>query len=319
MRPSDSLPFPDPDGPPVGAFSWPPPEYSPRWWLHAVLLAATLITSTFMGAVFYGNLPAEMAQLSFRELLSDPRFIFEGLKFSLPLLTILLCHEMGHYVTARRHGLSVTPPFFLPMPIPFAYSPGTLGAVIRIREPIRRRAQLLDIGVGGPLAGFVVAVPVLVFGLAHSSAAEIPADAGVAWFGEPLLFYALARGVFFPGLPEGWDILLHPSAWAAWWGLFVTALNMLPFSQLDGGHIAYALWGARHRRAVRPMLAVLALMGVGSPVWAFWTAILIFIGPTHPPVADEDAPLDPRRRALGYLAFLVLILSFSFVPIRLLL
>jgi hypothetical protein len=320
-----SLPI-DPDGHPVGVFdSVPgivtdnPTDPQPRWWLHGLLLVATLITSTFMGALFYGGLPATLGELSLTQLVLTPEFIRAGLSFSIPLLLILLAHESGHYIAARRHGLSVTPPFFLPMPIPiFFYNPGTLGAVIRIREPIRSRTQLLDIGAWGPVAGFVVTVPVLVLGLYLSTAAKVPAEqSGSAYFGEPLLFLALARGLFFPGLREGWDILLHPVAWAGWWGLFVTSLNMLPFSQLDGGHVTYALFGGLHRRWAKRLLAILAVLSAVCSVWALWVAILILIGPEHPPVADEDRSLDARRKALGWAALVIFVLSFSFIPLRL--
>jgi len=324
--PRDDLSFPiGPDGASVGAFGSVGAELAtdvshprPRWWLHGLLLAATMVSSTFMGALFYGGLPLEVLSLPLSEMVQKPVFVSVGLSFSIPLLLILLAHESGHYVAARRHGLQVTPPFFLPMPIPaLLFNPGTLGAVIRIREPIRRRAQLLDVGAWGPVSGFAVALPVLVIGLALSTVGQVPAGhSGGVFFGEPLLFVGLARGVFFPGLQQGWDIVLHPMAWAGWWGLFITALNMLPFWQLDGGHVAYAMFGARHRRWARPLLVLLALVAVISQVWALWVAILILVGPEHPPVEDENAPLDSHRRLLGWTALMIFVLCFSFVPLR---
>lgn len=306
-----------PDEPLVGAFDSPPAAHPrPRWGLHLALGLATLATSTVMGAIFYAPLPVGFTILPWWRLLLHPEFLVGGLGFSLPLLTILLCHETGHYLAARYHRLDATLPFFIPMPIPFLYSPGTMGAVIRIREPIRRRAQLMDVGAWGPLAGFAALVPVLLLGLSWSTAAPAPHGPGTWQFGEPLVFRVLARGLFFPDLAEGFDLVLHPTAWAAWWGLFVTALNMLPFAQLDGGHVCYALFGAGHRRWARRLLAGLAGLGMFSPVWALWTAILILIGPIHPPVADEEHPLDRRRTILGWLALAVLVVSFAVTPIR---
>jgi membrane-associated protease RseP (regulator of RpoE activity) len=326
-----SLPL-GPDGDVVGAFDSAMRTAEPRWWLHALLLAATFATMTLIGGIWYGWLPDDVdrvvaallqGRLSFAHSLqaigfmaTSPRFLLPAFQFSVPLLAILMAHEAGHYVAARRHRLSTSPPYFIPMPLPLPFSPGTFGAVIRVRQPLRHRHQLLDVGAWGPVAGFLVTVPVLVIGLAASTAVEVPTDTAGLYFGEPLLFLGLARGLFFPGLPEGWDIMLHPTAWAAWWGLFVTALNMLPFAQLDGGHVAYAMFGSRHRRWARPLLAGLAVLALFCPVWAVWTAILIVVGPNHPPVVDESAPLSARRRALGWAALAVFVLSFTFVPIR---
>ena len=326
-----SLPL-GPDGDVVGAFDSAMRTAPTRWWLHGLLLAATFFTMTLIGGIWYGWLPDDVervvaallqGRLSLAHSLqaigfmaTSPRFLFPAFQFSVPLLTILVAHETGHYVAARRHGLSTSPPYFLPMPLPLPFSPGTFGAVIRVRQPLRHRHQLLDVGAWGPVAGFVVTVPVLRIGLAASTAVEVPSDTSGLYFGEPLLFLALARGLFFPGLPEGWDIMLHPTAWAAWWGLFVTALNMLPFAQLDGGHVAYAMFGTRHRTWARPLLAGLAVMAMFCPVWAVWTAILIVVGPTHPPVIDESSPLSPARRILGWIALTIFVLSFTFVPIR---
>ena len=149
-------PFTGPGGDPTGAFSHRPAE-RPRWWLHILLFVLTLVSSTVSGGLYYGWL--ESPDILVR--ISDPKLLFEGLKFSLPLLTILFAHEMGHYIAARRHGLRVTPPFFLPMPVPLPYNPWTLGAVIRVKEPIRTRRQLMDVGAAGPIVGFVAILPFL--------------------------------------------------------------------------------------------------------------------------------------------------------------
>jgi membrane-associated protease RseP (regulator of RpoE activity) len=301
-----------PDGHTAGAFQF----YRPRWWLHVLLFVLTLATSTFMGAIFYGWVPVELAPLGWLKLMVHPTFVSEGLKFAVPLLLILLSHEMGHYIAARRHGLLTTPPFFLPMPIPLPFSPGTFGAVMRIKEPITTRAQLLDIGAAGPIAGFIVTVPTLLAGLALSQVREFPHDAPLVYFSEPILFKFTARVLFFPGLTGAEDIMLHPMAWAAWFGLLVTAINLLPFFQLDGGHIAYALFGAGHRRWARWLLAVFILMTIFWPGWALMAAVLFLVGPEHPPILYEREPLDRRRTIIGWAAIAIFILCFSFAPIQ---
>jgi membrane-associated protease RseP (regulator of RpoE activity) len=306
-----------PDGTAAGAFQFLPPVYRPRWWLHVLLFVLTLGTSTFMGAIFYGWTPVELAQLGWIRLMVHPTFVGEGLKFAIPLLSILFAHEMGHYIAAKRHGLLTTPPFFLPMPVPMPFSPGTLGAVMRIKQPITTRAQLLDIGAAGPIAGFIVAFPTLLVGLALSQVREYPHEAPLVYFSEPLLFKALARGVFFPGLTGNEDIMLHPVAWAAWWGLLVTALNLLPFFQLDGGHIAYALFGEGHRRWARRLLAGFVFLTAFWPGWALWAAILVLVGPEHPRILYEHEPLDRRRTIIGWVAIAIFILCFSYAPIQL--
>lgn len=306
-----------PDGHTAGASQFPTQTYRPRWWLHVLLFVLTLGTSTFMGAIFYGWVPVELAPLGWLKLMVHPTFVSEGLKFAVPLLLILLAHEMGHYVAARRHGLVTTPPFFLPMPIPLPFSPGTFGAVMRIKQPITTRTQLMDIGAWGPIAGFIVTVPTLVAGLAMSQIRDFPHDAPLVYFSEPILFKFTARVLFFPGLTGTEDIMLHPMAWAAWWGLLVTALNLLPFFQLDGGHIAYALFGAGHRRWARRLLAVFVVMTAFWPGWALWAAILVLVGPEHPPILYEREPLDRRRKLVGWVAIVIFILCFSFAPIQL--
>jgi membrane-associated protease RseP (regulator of RpoE activity) len=306
-----------PDGPAAGAFQLQSTGYRPKWWLHIILFVLTLGTSTFMGAIFYGWTPAELAPLGWLRLVVHPTFVGEGLKFAIPLLTILLAHEMGHYVAARRHGLLTTPPFFLPMPVPMPFSPGTLGAVMRIKQPIMTRAQLMVIGAWGPIAGFLVTVPTLLVGLALSQVREFPHDGPLVYFSEPILFKLTARILFFPGLTGNEDILLHPMAWAAWWGLLVTALNLLPFFQLDGGHIAYALFGEGHRRWARRLLAAFVILTVFWPGWALWAAILVLVGPEHPPIFYEDEPLDRRRTVVGWTAIAIFVLSFTYAPIQL--
>jgi membrane-associated protease RseP (regulator of RpoE activity) len=304
----DPLPFSGPGGASTGAF----PHRPARLWLHFLLLGVTLVSTTFCGGLYFGWLDSH--DVFARG--TDPRLLLEGLKFSIPLLLILGAHEMGHLLAARAHRLHATLPYFLPMPIPFPYSPGTLGAVIRIKEPIRTRRQLMDVGAAGPIAGFVMTIPLLLLGLGFSEVQQVDPEQPLVYFGEPLAFRLLARGLFFHDLGPTEDIFLHPTAWAAWFGLLVTALNMLPFSQLDGGHVGYALFGRWHRRGVWLLLAALIGLGFLWPGWWMWSLIVTLLGPRHPPVLDEDRSLDSRRRVTGWLAFAIFVLSFAPVPVE---
>jgi membrane-associated protease RseP (regulator of RpoE activity) len=150
-----------------------------------------------------------------------------------------------------------------------------------------------------------------------SQVREFPHDGPLVYFSEPILFKFLARVLFFPGLTGTEDIMLHPVAWAAWWGLLVTALNLLPFFQLDGGHIAYAMFGDAHRRWARRLLAVFVIMTAFWPGWALWAAILVLVGPEHPPILNEREPLDHNRRIVGWIAIVIFVLSFTVAPIQL--
>ncbi len=311
MNAHDPQSFSGPGGPATGAF----PQAPGRLWLHLLLLGATLISTTFCGGLYFGWLDSP----DVFERGTNPLLLFEGLKFSVPLLLILGAHEMGHLWAARSHRLRATLPYFLPMPIPFPYSPGTLGAVIRIQEAIRTRRQLMDVGAAGPIAGFVITVPLLLIGLGLSEVQQVDPEQPLVYFGEPLIFRLLARGLFFPGLGPTEDIFLHPTAWAAWFGLLVTALNMLPFSQLDGGHVGYALFGRWHRHGVWLLLGALIGLGFLWPGWWMWSLIVTVLGVRHPPVIDEDRALDRRRRLIGWLAFAIFALSFAPVPVEIVL
>ena len=303
-----------PGGSHAGVFPLPPPTYRPRWWLHIVLFLATFASTTMVGGLVWGSLPTEMAQLGLFELLTDPRVYIAGLKFSIPLLTILWFHELGHYIAARRHGLTATPPYFIPFPIP-VLGIGTLGAVIRIKDPIRDKRQLLDIGAAGPIAGFVALVPFLAYGIAASEVGESVVEGTYLEFGEPLV-YRLLEAVLRPGLGDDMTLWLHPTGVAAWFGVLVTLLNLLPFAQLDGGHIGYALFGGWHRRMAWPLLGALAGLGFVWPGWWLWVVIALFMKPQHPRLWDEDQPLDRRRQFIGWIAIAIFVLCFVAEPIR---
>jgi membrane-associated protease RseP (regulator of RpoE activity) len=245
---------------------------------------------------------------------AEPRRLLEGVPFSFTLLAILGTHEFGHYFTARAYGASVSLPYFIPAPPPLLF--GTLGAIIRMRSPARDRNSLFDIAAAGPLAGLVVALPALWIGLGWSKVAAVPAGGSVA-FGDSLLLRFMTWLAFGP-LPPGHDVFVHPVALAGWVGLFVTALNLIPVGQLDGGRIAYALFGARHRQiSIATFLGLLALGAVtGAGNWFVWAFLLLVVmGFHHQPPLDDLSPLSPGRYAVGFFCLLLLILLIPPVPI----
>lgn len=287
----------------------PPPQ---RLWLHAVLFLATFASTTVVGGVSFARLPEGFEATDLASVLLHPGVIRPGLEFSLPLMIILLAHEMGHYLACRRHRLDASLPYFLPMPIPLGI--GTLGAFIRIRTPIASKRELLDVGAAGPIAGFLATLPFLVVGIALSEpVAKLP-DTGYILFGDPLLFQALGQ-LLHPQMAAGGDLLIHPTGFAAWVGLLVTALNLLPFGQLDGGHITYALFGIWHRRLAWPLLLVLVGLGFVWMGWWIWAVIALAMGVRHPRVLDEDHPLDPKRTTVGWVCLAVFVLCFTPQPI----
>lgn len=289
-----------------------------RLWLHILLFALTALSTTLVGARltlnFERNLPAisiedDMAFLV--DVWSNPADLLLGVPFSVTLMSILLAHELGHYLTCQFHRIDATLPYFLPAPTVF----GTLGAFIRIRAPIFSRRELFDVGVAGPLAGFAFLVPALGIGLAYSKVVPGIAEQGDLIFGSPLLVW-MASAAIFPGV--AWqDLYLHPVARAAWVGLLATALNLLPIGQLDGGHILYAFAGRRHRRLSQIFAVILAAIGVifGWMGWILWAAFFLWTGLRHPPIVDET-PVSGGRTRLAILALVILALSFTPVPVK---
>lgn len=243
-------------------------------------------------------------------LLEHPEALWQGLPFAAALLFILATHEFGHYLLSRIHGVPASLPLFIPGPPHFI---GTFGAIIRMRGPIMDRRALFDIGVAGPLAGFIVAVAVLIVGLNLSTVVERTATFGLH-LGEPLLLQLLAWLVIGPISPES-DIVLHPVAFAAWFGFFVTSLNLLPIGQLDGGHVAYALWGGRQRTMAFIVVPILIILGfAGWPGWFLWAVMAGLWGLGHPPVSDPHAPLGRNRKIVGWIALAVFVSTFAPVP-----
>jgi Peptidase family M50 len=292
-----------------------------RYWLHAVLFAATIFTTLVVGARmefnFQHNLPAfslndDVAIFPVRWLLAEPSRLLLGAPFASTLMLILLAHEMGHYLCCRYYGVNATLPFFIPAPTLI----GTLGAFIRIRSPIRSRAALFDIGIAGPIAGFAVAVTVLIFALPLSKVMPPGAAGPDIQLGYPLIFrlvwYILPLAQLKASSTSSLQsIYFHPTVIAAWVGMFATALNLLPGGQLDGGHIVFALAPRAHKMVSR--LTILALIPMAFYFWIGWLlwAILLRIsGMRHPMVAEWPGVTGVRRWIAGFgLVMLVLTLA----------
>jgi len=277
-----------------------------RPWLNLTLFLLTVVSTVLAGSgAFFRFDPV-----------AEPLRLLDGLPFAATLLAILGTHEFGHYFTARAYGASVSLPFFIPAPPPFLF--GTLGAVIRMRSPARDRNSLFDIAAAGPLAGMLVAIPAVWLGLAWSRVAEIP-KTGAITFGDSLLMRLMTWAMFGP-IPEGSDVFVHPVALAGWVGFFVTALNLFPVGQLDGGRIAYALFGPHHRKVSLGTFAALLALGAvsGSANWfVFAGLVALLIGFHHAPPLDDLTPLSPGRYAVGVLCLVLLVLLVPPVPIAL--
>jgi membrane-associated protease RseP (regulator of RpoE activity) len=237
--------------------------------------------------------------------------------YSVSILAILGAHELGHYYACRHYRIDASLPYFLPAPPPMLT--GTFGAFIRIRQPIPTKRQLFDIGIAGPIAGFLVAVPVLLIGLTLSRVVPLPPDFRGVELGEPLLFQAISW-LKWGTPPEGYSINMHPMAFAAWFGLLATLLNLFPIGQLDGGHISYAVLG--RRSTILSVATVLCLVGLTaiSRSWMMWTVLtvgmLLIFGARHPRTVDEDVPLDRGRMLLALFAVVMFILCFTPAPIE---
>jgi membrane-associated protease RseP (regulator of RpoE activity) len=293
------------------------PKFRDRVWVHTILLLVTVATTTLAGSGHYLGFVSDFVRrpnsLPIGELLAH------GLWYSLTILAILGTHELGHYLACRYYRVDASLPYFLPVPPPFFT--GTLGAFIRIREPIPSKRVLFDIGVAGPIAGFLVAVPALFIGLSLSHVVRLPErfEVDMVSLGEPLLFRA-ASWLVWGSTPEGYSLNMHPMAFAAWFGLLATALNLIPIGQLDGGHISYAVLGRRSTIVTMASIVTALVLTYYSTSWLVWTVLMMVMlfayGPHHPRTLDEHVPLDPARKWLAFAAFVILVLCFTPAPIE---
>ena len=280
-----------------------------NWWINLALFIATILSTLLVGS-FYN---AETIEQAYQ--------IWRGWPFSLSIMLILGSHELGHYFAARHHKVAVTLPYFIPLPIISLI--GTLGAFIRMKEPTQNKRALFDIGVAGPLAGLVFAVPILLYGLATSEVGPISPNGLLE--GNSILYYLAKFAVFGQFLPsETSDVYLNQIAWAGWVGLLVTALNLMPVGQLDGGHIMFALLGRRAKQLFTPIIMILVALTVASYLiyntftWGIWILLLFFFGRAHAEPLDDVTPLDPRRRWLAVTTMVIFVLIFAPVPFRVL-
>jgi membrane-associated protease RseP (regulator of RpoE activity) len=286
------------------------------WWPNLLLFIATFLSVLYVGTILAiaqiaNSDPVLAQQLADRIILE----MWRGLPYALSLMLILGSHELGHYFAARRHKLGVTLPYFIPLPIisPF----GTMGAFIQLRQPMKNRKMLLDVGAAGPLTGMLFAVPILLIGLAQLQPA--PTTPGGVYEGDSLLYAGakiLTYGHFVP--QNGQDICINCSqlAWAGWTGLLVTALNLIPIGQLDGGHVLYSLIGERARRLYFPFLIGMVVLVFLTDVWIIWVALLLFFGRVYATPLDMITPLDNRRRWIAIIALVVFVLIFVPVPLQ---
>ncbi len=307
MSADSVLPVPPPAQPPPGAR---------RWLVHGAWLLATFIATTFFGGWHYVGFLADFGQPPPVLTERDPAFWLGGLWFSVSVLAILGAHEAGHYVACRRYGVDASLPFFLPAPLPLT---GTFGAFIRIRDVIPHKRALFDIGAAGPFAGFIVAVPVLLLGLWLSRLVPMPEHLEMISLGRPLIYRA-AQEVLWGALPDGQLLHLHPVARAAWFGLLATALNLFPLAQLDGGHVAYAVFGTKARWITLASAGTIMALTFVSGSWIAWAVLVVVVlsiaGLSHPPTGNDLVPLGRRRTALALAAAIVFLLCFTPAPVE---
>ncbi|MBF8282114.1 MAG: Peptidase M50 family protein [Anaerolineales bacterium] len=306
-----------------------------RTWVNYLMFGLTVLSVLFTGGLYgyQGDVPTGV--------MGWMRLVIAGWPFVLSMLGILLAHELGHYFVARYHKVAVTLPYFIPLPYlsPF----GTMGAFIMLKSPPTNRRVLLDIGIAGPLAGFVVAVPVLIYGLMTSPVQPLTLlpGQGISLEGNSIIYILAKLAIFHQFLPApasfgnlppwlymlryyllgfpvplgGKDVLLNQVAWAGWAGLLVTGLNLIPAGQLDGGHALYVLVGQRARRLVPFIIVILVGLGFFWPGWFLWAGLIYFLGRTHAEPLDQITELDPRRKALAVLALVLFLLVITPIPL----
>jgi membrane-associated protease RseP (regulator of RpoE activity) len=284
--------------------------------IAGLLFVLTLISTLAVGAQFAFSYAAGQSPdfldffSTYGTLLAHPKLMIAGVPFAFTLLGILLAHELGHYFACCYYDISASYPYFIPAPTLI----GTLGAFIRIRSPIRNRQALFDVGLAGPVVGFLFAIPALGMAIMYSRVVPLSEAHSSVVFGSPLALRILLA-VLRPGVPIG-DLLLHPVGRAAWVGLFATALNLLPGGQLDGGHILYAAATRYHRRVTVGVALLLVPLGyMFWPGWYLWAALLLALGFRHPPLLYQWEPLDRMRLFWTAVAILIFVLSFMPMPL----
>jgi membrane-associated protease RseP (regulator of RpoE activity) len=296
--------------------------------INVILLVATIASTVLAGVLLYANTSPLAERLLSRAgdpleamwlILRTPALWMIGVPYALTLLTILGVHEMGHYVMAKRHHADVTLPYFIPMP----FGLGTMGALIRLKSPIKNRKQLFDIGVAGPLAGLAVAIPLLIIGLSMSPVEYVGVAVPGSQEGDSILYAVLkflTKGQWLPG--GGYDVMINAIAFPAWFGLIVTMINLLPIGQLDGGHIIFSMFGRIQWKVA--VVAEIILLGLGVyiafttrqflNVWILWAILVQVFGLRHPPPLDDLTPLDRKRKIIGWATIAIFFLIFTPLP-----
>jgi len=296
--------------------------------INAILLIATIASTVLAGVLLYADTSALGRQVLGRVddpiqgllvILRTPALWVIGVPYALTLLTILGVHEMGHYVMARRHKADVTLPYFIPMPLGL----GTMGALIRLKSPIKNRKQLFDIGVAGPLAGLAVAIPLLIIGLSMSPVAHVGRAVAGSQEGNSILYALLKFVTKGQWLPSGrYDVALNAIAFPAWFGLIVTMINLLPIGQLDGGHVIFSMFGRLQWKIAMAVEVILLLLGTYLAfttgqilnVWLLWAVLVQIFGLRHPPPLDDLTPLDRKRKIIGWATIVIFFLIFTPLP-----
>ena len=282
---------------------------------RTIIIAVSLFIACCLSTFFVGSRLWLGFENGFSEVIEKigwSTMVWDGLLYAVPVMLILLAHEMGHFLQALRYSVPATPPFFIPMPLPPL---GTMGAVIIQQRGVADRKATFDIAITGPLAGLVLALPIAWFAISNSTVVEIP-----PWdtylFGEPLILQWMIEFVHGP-IPEGMTVDLGSVGLAGWVGIFITALNLIPIGQLDGGHLLYCLLGKRAHTVAQYMVgfAVGYMVGTNNYTYAIMLALIVFIGAKHPETADDTVPLGTTRIILGWLTLAFIIIGFTPVPL----
>ncbi|QDV16286.1 Peptidase family M50 [Gimesia panareensis] len=292
------------------------PPSPPRSKMPLILFILTCLSTLIVGGIKGPFLPLPgQLQLLFYQInaMGWSTFLSNGFSYAGPVMLILLSHEMGHYLQSRRYHIPATRPLFIPMPMsPF----GTMGAVILQRGGVANRKQMFDIAVSGPLAGLVFAIPFAYWGLLNSTVETVIPESGAVSFGEPLILKWMITLVHGP-LAENQEIAMNSMLFAGWVGIFITALNLIPIGQLDGGHILYTLIGKRANTvAYLILLSAIGYMSyTGEFSYSLLILLLIFFGVAHPPTADDTVKLGPMRTIIGWSTLAFFIIGFTVTPI----